>query len=140
MTVVVDANILIAFGLADEPLHTQANRILSEWQTAKEPLTEHWALARRKPPGFSPLWIGGFVFGFNLCFFGGHAVNSPLYTTYKPKALCGRLAVIRRVRTLTTEHRRLPHKDTLGRKMFTHAPSIVSRLAGLSVAGATPPW
>lgn len=29
MTVIVDANILIAFGLADEPLHTQANQILS---------------------------------------------------------------------------------------------------------------
>jgi len=39
MTVVVDANILIAFGLADEPLHTQANQILSAWQTAGERLT-----------------------------------------------------------------------------------------------------
>jgi predicted nucleic acid-binding protein len=38
MTVVVDANILIAFGLADEPLHTQANQILSAWQTTAEPL------------------------------------------------------------------------------------------------------
>jgi hypothetical protein len=27
MTVVVDANILIAYGLADEPLHQQANSI-----------------------------------------------------------------------------------------------------------------
>ncbi len=39
MTVVVDANILIAFGLADEPLHTQANQILSAWKTAGESLT-----------------------------------------------------------------------------------------------------
>ena len=39
MTVVIDANILIAFGLADEPLHTQANQILSAWQTTKEELT-----------------------------------------------------------------------------------------------------
>ena len=33
MTVVVDANILIAFGLADEPLHTQASQIrwLGDW-------------------------------------------------------------------------------------------------------------
>ena len=38
MSVVIDANILIAFGLADEPLHTQANRILSAWQTTKEQL------------------------------------------------------------------------------------------------------
>ncbi|MHB8753209.1 MAG: type II toxin-antitoxin system VapC family toxin [Aggregatilineales bacterium] len=38
MTVVIDANILIAFGLADEPLHTQARQILSAWQTAHEPL------------------------------------------------------------------------------------------------------
>jgi predicted nucleic acid-binding protein len=33
MTVVIDANILIAFGLADEPLHTQASQILSAWRT-----------------------------------------------------------------------------------------------------------
>lgn len=39
MTVVVDANILIAFGLSDEPLHTQANQILSIWQNADERLT-----------------------------------------------------------------------------------------------------
>lgn len=39
MTVVVDANILIAFGLADEPLHTQANQILAAWQTTGERLT-----------------------------------------------------------------------------------------------------
>ena len=39
MTVVIDANILIAFALADEPLHTQANQILSAWQTTKESLT-----------------------------------------------------------------------------------------------------
>src|SRR5262249_27658053 len=38
MTVVVDANILIAFGLADEPLHTQARQLLSTWQSRKEPL------------------------------------------------------------------------------------------------------
>lgn len=31
MTVVVDANILIAFGLSDEPLHQQANQVLSSW-------------------------------------------------------------------------------------------------------------
>ena len=34
MTVVVDANILIAFGLSDEPLHAQANQILSAWASA----------------------------------------------------------------------------------------------------------
>jgi predicted nucleic acid-binding protein len=39
MTVVVDANILIAFGLADEPLHTQANQILAAWKTDRERLT-----------------------------------------------------------------------------------------------------
>src|SRR5258708_32498327 len=39
MTVVVDANILIAFGLADEPLHTQANQIFTACYTTKEPLT-----------------------------------------------------------------------------------------------------
>ena len=39
MTVVVDANILIAFGLADEPLHTQAKQVLSAWQTTNEHLT-----------------------------------------------------------------------------------------------------
>ena len=38
MTVVVDANIVIAFGLADEPLHMQANQILSAWKTAGERL------------------------------------------------------------------------------------------------------
>jgi hypothetical protein len=38
MTVVVDANILIAFGLSDEPLHTQANQVLSSWATAGTPL------------------------------------------------------------------------------------------------------
>jgi len=32
MIVVLDANILIAFGLSDEPLHTQANQILATWQ------------------------------------------------------------------------------------------------------------
>jgi predicted nucleic acid-binding protein len=32
MTVVVDSNILIAFGLSDEPLHTQAAQILSAWR------------------------------------------------------------------------------------------------------------
>ena len=38
MTVVVDANILIAFGLSDEPLHTKANQILSTWRAAGERL------------------------------------------------------------------------------------------------------
>jgi predicted nucleic acid-binding protein len=33
MTVVVDANILIAFGLADEPLHAQAHWVLTAWRT-----------------------------------------------------------------------------------------------------------
>lgn len=31
MTVVVDSNILVAFGLSDEPLHSQANQILATW-------------------------------------------------------------------------------------------------------------
>ncbi|MBX3086615.1 MAG: type II toxin-antitoxin system VapC family toxin [Anaerolineae bacterium] len=39
MTVVVDANILIAFGLADEPFHTQANQLLTTWKIAGERLT-----------------------------------------------------------------------------------------------------
>jgi predicted nucleic acid-binding protein len=39
MTVVVDANIMIAFGLVEEPLHTQAKQILSTWQTTGEHLT-----------------------------------------------------------------------------------------------------
>lgn len=34
----VDANILIALGLADEPLHTQASQLLAAWQAAKETL------------------------------------------------------------------------------------------------------
>jgi len=38
MTIVVDSNILIAFGLADEPFYTQANQILSAWQVAGERL------------------------------------------------------------------------------------------------------
>jgi predicted nucleic acid-binding protein len=38
MTVVVDANILIAFALLDEPLHTQANQILAVWQKTNEAL------------------------------------------------------------------------------------------------------
>ncbi|MBE0689155.1 MAG: type II toxin-antitoxin system VapC family toxin [Anaerolineae bacterium] len=38
MTVVVDANVLIAFGLSDEPLHSQANQILSAWRSAGMPL------------------------------------------------------------------------------------------------------
>lgn len=38
MTVVVDANVLIAFGLADEPLHRQANQVLSAWRTTGEHL------------------------------------------------------------------------------------------------------
>ena len=39
MTVVIDANILIAYALADEPLHAQANLILSAWQVTEENLT-----------------------------------------------------------------------------------------------------
>lgn len=39
MTLVVDANILIAFGLADEPLHRQAKHMLSAWRTSGERLT-----------------------------------------------------------------------------------------------------
>jgi predicted nucleic acid-binding protein len=35
MTLVVDSNILIAFALADEPLHTQANQVLSTWSAAR---------------------------------------------------------------------------------------------------------
>ena len=38
MTIVVDANIFIAFGLADEPLHSQANQILGTWQRVNEQL------------------------------------------------------------------------------------------------------
>lgn len=38
MTVVVDSNILIAFALTDELLHSQADRILSQWQTTETPL------------------------------------------------------------------------------------------------------
>jgi predicted nucleic acid-binding protein len=38
MTIVLDANILIAVGLSDEPLHTQADKMLSQWFEAKEPL------------------------------------------------------------------------------------------------------
>ena len=38
MTVVLDANILIAFGLSDEPLHTQAHQILSAWRTSETSL------------------------------------------------------------------------------------------------------
>lgn len=39
MTVVVDSNILIAFGLADEPLHSQANQLLYTWMIRGEQLT-----------------------------------------------------------------------------------------------------
>lgn len=39
MTVVVDANILIAFSLEDEPLHTQANQLLFAWKATGERLT-----------------------------------------------------------------------------------------------------
>ncbi|MBL8133221.1 MAG: type II toxin-antitoxin system VapC family toxin [Anaerolineae bacterium] len=39
MTVVVDSNILIAFALTDEPLHTQASRLLRSWQTSETRLT-----------------------------------------------------------------------------------------------------
>jgi len=38
MTVVVDANILIAFVLADEPLHTQAKQLITSWYDANEDL------------------------------------------------------------------------------------------------------
>lgn len=38
MTVVVDSNILIAFALSDEPLHTKAAGILSAWQKAETQL------------------------------------------------------------------------------------------------------
>jgi predicted nucleic acid-binding protein len=38
MTVVVDANILIAFGLADEPLQIQAKQILFAWRNTNEHL------------------------------------------------------------------------------------------------------
>src|SRR5258708_23556676 len=38
MTVVIDANILIAYELADEPLNAQANLILSAWQVREEKL------------------------------------------------------------------------------------------------------
>ncbi|NJL54766.1 type II toxin-antitoxin system VapC family toxin [bacterium] len=38
MTVVVDANILVAYGLSDEPLHTQANDLLASWQGSETPL------------------------------------------------------------------------------------------------------
>lgn len=38
MTIVVDANILIAFALADEPIHRQANQILALWHSTKEQL------------------------------------------------------------------------------------------------------
>jgi predicted nucleic acid-binding protein len=34
MIVVVDANILIAYGLSDEPLHSQVNRLLLSWATS----------------------------------------------------------------------------------------------------------
>jgi predicted nucleic acid-binding protein len=34
MTVVVDANILVVFGLADEPLHVQAQQALVAWMDA----------------------------------------------------------------------------------------------------------
>jgi len=38
MTLVLDANILIAFALADEPLHTQATEKLLAWQSSAETL------------------------------------------------------------------------------------------------------
>lgn len=38
MTIVVDANILIAIGLSDEPLHTQAQQLLSAWSATETPL------------------------------------------------------------------------------------------------------
>lgn len=39
MTVVVDSNILIAYALADEPLHSQAVRALTAWQATQTSLT-----------------------------------------------------------------------------------------------------
>lgn len=39
MTVVIDSNILIAFALADEPLHTKANQVLENWQKTGEILS-----------------------------------------------------------------------------------------------------
>ena len=38
MTVVVDANILIAFVVADEPLHTQAKQLITFWHGTNEDL------------------------------------------------------------------------------------------------------
>jgi predicted nucleic acid-binding protein len=38
MTVVIDANILIAFALSAEPLHTQANQLLAALKVADTPL------------------------------------------------------------------------------------------------------
>jgi predicted nucleic acid-binding protein len=38
MTIVIDANILIAFALGDEPLHTEAKQVLSFWKTTNENL------------------------------------------------------------------------------------------------------
>ncbi|MCK6580980.1 MAG: type II toxin-antitoxin system VapC family toxin [Anaerolineae bacterium] len=35
MTVVVDSNILIAFTLTDEPLHSQASWLLQSWQASR---------------------------------------------------------------------------------------------------------
>jgi predicted nucleic acid-binding protein len=39
MTVVVDANILIAFALSDEPLHSQANQLLLQWKASNTRLS-----------------------------------------------------------------------------------------------------
>lgn len=41
MTVVVDSNILILSVLADEPLHTEAQQILTLWQSSEIPLAAH---------------------------------------------------------------------------------------------------
>lgn len=38
MTIVIDANILIAFALTDEPLHIQASQVLLGWQAASTQL------------------------------------------------------------------------------------------------------
>jgi predicted nucleic acid-binding protein len=38
MTVVVDANVLVAFGLSDEPLHSHATQILAVWRDNETPL------------------------------------------------------------------------------------------------------
>src|SRR5260221_12570999 len=63
----------------------------------------------------------------------------PVHTAQTKGIFGCRRALISGVYPLPTQYKRLAHKETLGRKIFTHAPSIVSRFAGLSVDGATPP-